>query len=314
MTTIIDLSKFNSVDVAKLVRKVDGVMIRCGYRGYGSGKIVADAKCKTYVADCKKAGLPFGLYFMSQAISTAEGREEADYTLDVAKETGAVLPLFIDSEDGDGTSKVVRADALSKSMRTAVVKAFCDRILAAGKDGGVYASESWFMDRLDYPSLMDYKIWVAKYGRNNGKRNDDQSPRLIKYDMWQYTSNATFAGISGRYDLSECYFDIKKDEPQASEPPKTEQAKGQTYTVGRNYTLQANMYVRETAGGKKKKYSQLTSNAKKNAVRQITGAAVLKKGTVVTVKAVKKLGTATWVQIPSGWVCGVSETGKVYVK
>lgn len=37
-----------------------------------------------------------------------------------------------------------------------------------------------------------------------------------------------------------------------------------TYTVGKNYTLQANMYVRVTANGSKKKYTALTASARSN--------------------------------------------------
>lgn len=88
----------------------------------------------------------------------------------------------------------------------------------------------------------------------------------------------------------------------------------QIYTIGKNYTLQSDMYVRETPGGNKKKYYQLTENAKANALKQADGSAVLKKGTVVTVKDIHVKEGATWVSIPSGWVCAVSILGTVYIK
>jgi hypothetical protein len=86
------------------------------------------------------------------------------------------------------------------------------------------------------------------------------------------------------------------------------------FTVGKTYTLQGNMYVRKTANGTKKKYTELTTNAKSNAVKQSDGSAVLKKGTVVTCKGVEQVDGAWWVKIPSGYVCGVGTSGTVYLK
>lgn len=91
-------------------------------------------------------------------------------------------------------------------------------------------------------------------------------------------------------------------------------AKESKFTIGKNYTLQANMYVRDASGGNKKQYIQLTTNAKSHAWKQADGSAVLKKGTVVTVKDVAYKDGAVWVKIPSGWLCAVSASGTIYVK
>lgn len=41
---------------------------------------------------------------------------------------------------------------------------------------------------------------------------------------------------------------------------------------------------------------------------------VLEKGTTVTVKEVKKDETgATWVRIPSGWICAITSKGDIYL-
>lgn len=85
------------------------------------------------------------------------------------------------------------------------------------------------------------------------------------------------------------------------------------YQVGRNYTLQANMYVRETPGGKKKKFLQLTTNAKSKGYDDGQGYGVLKKGTVVTCKGAESYGGGIWIRIPSGYICASESSGKVYV-
>ncbi len=86
------------------------------------------------------------------------------------------------------------------------------------------------------------------------------------------------------------------------------------YDTGTNYVLQNNMYVRDTAAGTKKKYIDLTKNAKAHAYPDNNGDGILKKGTVVTCKGVAEVKGGIWMKIPSGWVCAVSSTGKIYVK
>lgn len=208
MLKILDVSHYNKVTNWEAVKSaVDGVFLRVGYRGYGSGKIVMDNKFREYASACKKLGIPFGVYFMSQAINETEGEAEAIYSVTLAREYGATLPVIIDSEDGDGTARVVRADGLSKVARTAVVKAFCSKVIELGYKAGVYASESWFTSRLNYNELTGYFIWVADYGKNTGVKNS--SIALRKYDMHQYTSRARLNGVSGNVDMSECYVDFK---------------------------------------------------------------------------------------------------------
>lgn len=115
MRKLIDLSKYNVVtDWSSIKTSVAGVILRVAYRGYGSGKIVEDARFVEYARACKSYGIPFGLYFMSQAITEEEGREEAEFAVRKAEQYGATLPIFIDSEDGDGTARVVRARRIVK--------------------------------------------------------------------------------------------------------------------------------------------------------------------------------------------------------
>lgn len=85
-----------------------------------------------------------------------------------------------------------------------------------------------------------------------------------------------------------------------------------TYKVGGTYTLQEDMNVRKGAGTNQGlvTYDKLSDNAKEHA----NSKGQLKKGTHVTVKAVKNSNGGTWIQIPSGWVCAVGKTGKVFVR
>lgn len=84
-----------------------------------------------------------------------------------------------------------------------------------------------------------------------------------------------------------------------------------SYKKGTVYTLQANMFVRVTAGGEKKRLSELTKDGKSHSYDDGTGHAIMKKGTRVTCLGVQTKGNQIWLQIPSGWVCA-KQGDKVY--
>ena len=73
---MIDVSQYNGViNWEKVI--ADGVIIRAGYRGYSAGTIKQDARFSENLQGVKLNGIPFGLYFMSQAITESEAEAEA---------------------------------------------------------------------------------------------------------------------------------------------------------------------------------------------------------------------------------------------
>lgn len=77
------------------------------------------------------------------------------------------------------------------------------------------------------------------------------------------------------------------------------------YQVGKVYTLQANMYVRQSPNGEKIKFDSFTEDAKKHGHFDEEGNGILDSGTRVTCKEIAYMGLQTWMRIPSGWVCAV---------
>ena len=86
----------------------------------------------------------------------------------------------------------------------------------------------------------------------------------------------------------------------------------QPYKILEDYKLQADMYVRISPGGAHKRFSDLTKDGQKHGHSDSKGA-ILDKGTIVTVKEIRSLDGAIWLRIPSGWVCGIGKSGKVYI-
>lgn len=91
----------------------------------------------------------------------------------------------------------------------------------------------------------------------------------------------------------------------------TEYNEALTYSIGKTYTTRVDhLHVRFSVWGQIKEYAQLTRDGMKHAYSD----GCLKKGTTVTVKDVKKdEAGATWVRIPSGWICAITSKGEVYL-
>ena len=62
---------------------------------------------------------------------------------------------------------------------------------------GVYASKNFYQTYLYTPLLESYNIWLAHY---TGATN-----YTGRYDIWQYTSNGSLAGIRGAVDMNWCF-------------------------------------------------------------------------------------------------------------
>ena len=74
-----DISQYNTIfDYDRLKIHFDAVIVRIGYRGYTAGTIKEDALFKKHMAGLIKAGIPYGFYFMSQAVTESEAIAEAD--------------------------------------------------------------------------------------------------------------------------------------------------------------------------------------------------------------------------------------------
>lgn len=84
-----------------------------------------------------------------------------------------------------------------------------------------------------------------------------------------------------------------------------------SYEIGHTYTtIVDHLHVRYSVWGQIKGYAMLTADGMKHAYSD----GCLKKGTTVTVKDVKKDETgATWVRIPSGWICAITAKGDIYL-
>ncbi len=190
----IDVSRHNGTIDWEAVKAsgVDFVIIRCGYRGSSTGALIQDQNFVTNIKGATAAGLKVGIYVFSQAINEVEAVKEASLAVSCAQGYNLTYPIFIDTESSGG-----RADNIDNATRTAVVNAFCQTVQSAGYKAGIYASKSWFEDKLNMSSVGNYYIWLAQYAATPTYSG--------KYNMWQYSSKGSISGISGNVDLDYSY-------------------------------------------------------------------------------------------------------------
>lgn len=189
----IDVSRFQGdIDWMKVAEDdVEFAFVRLGVRGYGNGKIVADANYAANMSGALNSGLDVGVYFYSQAITPEEALEEANFVIEQLGSYRINLPVVMDVEYVDGEG---RADALTVEERTLIAQTFCDAIKEAGYDAMIYGNMRMLLLMLDMTQLRDYGSWFAYYN----------SPIYYpyKFDVWQYSESGSVDGINAVVDLN----------------------------------------------------------------------------------------------------------------
>ena len=227
----IDVSQYQqNIDFKKVKASgVDFVIIRAGFGKYANQK---DPYFESHYKAAKAAGLKVGVYWFSYATTAAEAKAEAVACLSVIKGKTFEYPIYFDVE---GKSLVGRTAV------SAMCKAFCNALEAAGYWAGIYISRSPAQTMLEASVAKRYALWVAEYGsRCNYGRT---------YGMWQYSSTGRVSGISGNVDMDICYVDypakikaaglngFKKTTSSTTKPSASTAKKTVTYTVKRGDTL-----------------------------------------------------------------------------
>ena len=170
---------------------IEFAIIRLGYRGYGSGKLVEDEYAKKNLKEAREAGLKIGAYFFSQALNIKETDEEIQFMLNMLADVDLDMPIVLDWE-------IPAEDARTKNMDartlTDIQLHFCGQMKKMGYQPMVYFN--WHQsENLYYLSeLEDYPFWLALY--------QDRMTYPWKVEMWQWTSSGRVPGIQGNVDIN----------------------------------------------------------------------------------------------------------------
>jgi hypothetical protein len=167
-------------------------MIRTGFRGYGSGKMVADEEFENNVKGALENNIDVGVYFFSQATSKDEMQEEIDFVLETIAPYKINCPVVIDIEKVDDSS--ARGNTISKEERTEYVKLFCDQVKEKGYTPMIYGNTYSLFAMLNMDELAEYDVWYAFYS--------SYIYYPYKVRMWQYSEKFEVPGIDGKVDMN----------------------------------------------------------------------------------------------------------------
>lgn len=195
----VDISKYSGdVDFERLKDAgVEFVMIRVGSRGYDTGALTLDEKFVDNIIGAEEAGMPYGAYFFSQAVSDVEAFEEVQFIVGALHGHKVTYPVAIDMEIVTGHSS--RLTKISAVQRTGITNTFLQGIKNAGFIPMIYGNKEWLLTRIDMRSLQDFDVWLS----NDGKTPDYP----YRFSMWQYNTKGTIPGITGDACLDVSFVD-----------------------------------------------------------------------------------------------------------
>ena len=192
----------NGIDVSEHQGKIDwekvadaGIsfaFLRIGYRGYTEGQLYPDERFEENYAEARRCGIDVGVYFYSQAVSTAEAKHEAEYLLELLDGRELDLPVIIDWEYADADS--ARTDDIGGALLTSISDTFCSVIERSSYSAGIYFNKDTGYIHYDLGSLSDYAFWIADYNKT--------PVFYYAHEYWQYSDSGTVDGIEKPVDLN----------------------------------------------------------------------------------------------------------------
>lgn len=195
---VIDVSGWQGdIDWAKAKADgVEGVIIRLGY-GEGNN---ADKKAQRNISECKRLGIPFGIYWYSYADTPALAKEEGTDVVAKLKQFGVnpsdlSYPVYYDLEKWTWEGHQPPTDP---NVYNNIVNNWYSALQSAGyKNLGVYSYTSYLQGPLKHADIYAKTTWVAQYGARMGFDSFPTNSR-----GWQYTSTGKVDGISGNVDMN----------------------------------------------------------------------------------------------------------------
>lgn len=197
-------------DKVKASRLVSGVMLKTVSTNRKLSKrkdgLYVDPTFERNYAECKRVGLPVGVYYYTYAVSHTSA--DAELALLKTALTGKTfeLPVCVDVEDN-------KLHKLGKQALTDLTAYALATIERWGFYALLYTGLKFGKTRLYMggAALRKYDVWLARYPRDKSKTKPEDKPKTdFSFGMWQYTSTASVPGVSGNVDLSHAYKNYEK--------------------------------------------------------------------------------------------------------
>ncbi|MGR4775034.1 RICIN domain-containing protein [Bifidobacterium adolescentis] len=195
---VIDVSSWQGdIDWAKAKADgVEGAIIRLGF-GWGND---ADAKAQRNIAECKRLGIPFGIYWYSYAEDVDGAKHEGNDVVSKLRQMGVSpndlkYPVYYDLERWTWTGHTPPTDP---NVYNGIVNAWYGALQSSGYQNlGVYSYTSYLQGPLNNANIYAKTRWVAQYGARIEFTAFGTNDR-----GWQYTESGQINGISGSVDMN----------------------------------------------------------------------------------------------------------------
>lgn len=159
-----DFKSQEDFELYLLNNKFNYAIIRFGGRGYGkAGNMYYDNYTNVFVDACEYLGIPYGLYFLDEAVNTEEINAEYDFIMAKINDYRGkfnLLPLAIDMENqhGDG-----RADDIWNE-RVELINLLVNKLKTQNMECMIYANGA----RIEtYLKDVEANYWTAAYTLDN---------------------------------------------------------------------------------------------------------------------------------------------------
>ena len=195
---VIDVSSWQGdIDWAKAKADgVEGAIIRLGF-GWDND---ADAKAQRNIAECKRLGIPFGIYWYSYAEDVDGAKHEGNDVVSKLRQMGVSpsdlkYPVYYDLERWTWTG---HTPPTNPNVYNGIVNAWYGALQSGGYQNlGVYSYTSYLQGPLNNANIYAKTRWVAQYGARIEFTAFGTNDR-----GWQYTESGQINGISGSVDMS----------------------------------------------------------------------------------------------------------------
>ena len=201
------------IDVSSYQGTIDWKKVKLNGIGFSILKVIrkdlsADKKFERNWTECQKVDIPvIGVYNYSYATTESKARTDAEAVLKILN--GRKTTVWLDVEDN--------CQKNLKSRLISIINAYGKVITDAGLEFGVYTGESFYKSYIKPYGVVQYPLWIARYGKNNGILDTKYQPQINGMVGWQYTSKGTVNGIKGNADLNVWYKELRDtNEPNAS--------------------------------------------------------------------------------------------------
>ena len=251
VTKGIDVSYWNTIrDWGKVKASgIDFCYVRAGKRFAVEEQFAANIK------GARSAGITVGVYWFSYALNAAEAAKEADACLAAVSGYKLDLPIYYDYEYNSDEYAVKQGVTPTVASRTAITKAFCERISKAGYTVGIYTNLDFIKYKLNYAALKDYPLWLALHVSNDATAfaavDANRANKTYNVAVWQI-GKGSVPGITGDVDLNYGYTNM----PAVAVPA----APTKPTTPGISSGDKVRVINTTTSGGKK--YGKLYSGGK----------------------------------------------------